>query len=527
MANTVKMKQSAVAGKVPTTAQLALGELAINTVDGKLFLKKNVSGTETIVDVTAAAAGLTPATATTLGGVKDGAGVTIATDGTLSADVTSVAGRTGAVTLAVADVSGAAPAASPTFTGTPAAPTAPQGTNTTQLATTAFVQAEIAADAAPLSHVGATGTAHGAATTSVAGFMSAADKSKLDGIASGAQVNAVTSVMGRTGAVALQASDVNSAMAAVTDAAKMPVGTTAQRPASPAFGMFRANSTTGEPEWYDPATSSWVQFAEHGSYLIEALVVAGGAGGGSAHGGGGGAGGYIALSSTVKVGDSFSVIVGGGGAGGASGGYNKGSSGGNSTFSTTTTLGGGGGGAYSPSSGIGPGVSGGSGGGAGGQPYGAAAGAGTSGQGNSGGITGTASGANGGGGGGGANAAGSAGTTQHGGGGGAGKQWLDGNFYGGGGGGGGYSLNGGTGGYGGAGGGGNGGMTSNTPGLPATANTGGGGGGANDYQPGGGNGGSGIVIVRYQGVQRGSGGTVSSAGGYTYHRFTSSGTFTA
>lgn len=38
-----------------------------------------------------------------------------------------------------------APLASPTFTGTPAAPTAAQGTNTTQLATTAFVVAEVAA----------------------------------------------------------------------------------------------------------------------------------------------------------------------------------------------------------------------------------------------------------------------------------------------------------------------------------------------------------------------------------------------
>lgn len=38
-----------------------------------------------------------------------------------------------------------APLASPTFTGTPAAPTATTGTNTTQLATTAFVQAQIAA----------------------------------------------------------------------------------------------------------------------------------------------------------------------------------------------------------------------------------------------------------------------------------------------------------------------------------------------------------------------------------------------
>ena len=40
-----------------------------------------------------------------------------------------------------------APLASPTFTGTPKAPTAASGTNTTQLATTAFVQQEIAAEA--------------------------------------------------------------------------------------------------------------------------------------------------------------------------------------------------------------------------------------------------------------------------------------------------------------------------------------------------------------------------------------------
>jgi len=60
-----------------------------------------------------------------------------------SAPVTSVAGRTGAITLAVADVSGAAPLASPALTGTPTAPTATGGTNTTQIATTAFVAAAI------------------------------------------------------------------------------------------------------------------------------------------------------------------------------------------------------------------------------------------------------------------------------------------------------------------------------------------------------------------------------------------------
>jgi hypothetical protein len=65
-----------------------------------------------------------------------------------SAPVTSVAGRTGAVTLAVADVSGAAPTSSPNFTGTPLAPTAADGTSSTQIATTAFVQSAIIAGSA-------------------------------------------------------------------------------------------------------------------------------------------------------------------------------------------------------------------------------------------------------------------------------------------------------------------------------------------------------------------------------------------
>jgi hypothetical protein len=57
MTNTIRVKQSAVAGKVPTTAQLQLGELAVNTTDGKLYLKKNVSGTESIVEVGAGGGG--------------------------------------------------------------------------------------------------------------------------------------------------------------------------------------------------------------------------------------------------------------------------------------------------------------------------------------------------------------------------------------------------------------------------------------------------------------------------------------
>ena len=51
MAQTIKLKRSATTGNAPTASQLALGELGINTTDGKLFLKKSVSGTESIVEV--------------------------------------------------------------------------------------------------------------------------------------------------------------------------------------------------------------------------------------------------------------------------------------------------------------------------------------------------------------------------------------------------------------------------------------------------------------------------------------------
>ena len=51
MAQTIKLKRSAIAGRVPTVSDLALGELGINTYDGKLYIKKDVGGTESIVEV--------------------------------------------------------------------------------------------------------------------------------------------------------------------------------------------------------------------------------------------------------------------------------------------------------------------------------------------------------------------------------------------------------------------------------------------------------------------------------------------
>lgn len=67
----------------------------------------------------------------------DGTAISAASAGT---DYLAPSGDGSALTgITVSQVSGAAPLASPTFTGTPAAPTAAAGTNTTQIATTAFV----------------------------------------------------------------------------------------------------------------------------------------------------------------------------------------------------------------------------------------------------------------------------------------------------------------------------------------------------------------------------------------------------
>jgi hypothetical protein len=48
MANTLLVKRSAVSGNTPSTSALALGELAVNTHDGKLFFKKD-DGVESVV----------------------------------------------------------------------------------------------------------------------------------------------------------------------------------------------------------------------------------------------------------------------------------------------------------------------------------------------------------------------------------------------------------------------------------------------------------------------------------------------
>ena len=50
MTNTLLVKRTTVAGRVPSTAQLAPGELAVNVPDGKLFLKR-IAGSESVVEL--------------------------------------------------------------------------------------------------------------------------------------------------------------------------------------------------------------------------------------------------------------------------------------------------------------------------------------------------------------------------------------------------------------------------------------------------------------------------------------------
>ncbi|CAM6054936.1 unnamed protein product [Sphagnum tenellum] len=87
---------------------------------------------------------------TTIDGISQwNVGDSIVFDGTtwdkidgISSEVVSVAGRIGNVVLAVSDISGAAPLASPALTGVPTAPTPASSDSSTTISTTAFVKAQ-------------------------------------------------------------------------------------------------------------------------------------------------------------------------------------------------------------------------------------------------------------------------------------------------------------------------------------------------------------------------------------------------
>lgn len=70
-----------------------------------------------------------------------------------------------------------------------------------------------------------------------------------DGVVSG--ITGITTSADSSGTLELQATSQQISMANVTGSLTIPVGTTAQRPASPATGMLRYNTTESQYEAYD------------------------------------------------------------------------------------------------------------------------------------------------------------------------------------------------------------------------------------------------------------------------------------
>lgn len=475
MANTIRLRRSAVQNAVPTTAQLALGELAINTFDGKLYLKKN-DGTESVVEIGGGGSASTTVSDTppsnpvanqlwwnsSIGSLN-----IYYNDGNSSQWVDTLAGyavgssgplypqniQSGNYTLALAD------AGKHIYSANTGAQTITIPTN----ASVAFP-------------IGSTITIVNMGANRI-----------------------VLSIAG----VSLVPADTVSPLTS----AQVPVGSSVQLVKVAAnswkalYGIVTVNSVT-----------------------LEYLVIAGGGSGGGSNGGGGGAGGYRTSTTAVTPGATYVITVGAGAAGVT--GLAQGLDGNDSSLvgtgvSITSTKGGGGG----SQNGINTGRSGGSGGG-GAYPAGSG-GTGTATQGNNGGIGASASGN--GGGGGGASAVGigaDAGTTPCKGGDGIASSITGTSITRGGGGGGGGSDRFGAGGVGG---GGAGGQASAS--VSGTPNTGGGGGGGQTSAGTSGAGGSGVVIlsiptVDYSGVTTGSP-AVTTSGSNTILAFTSSGSYTA
>lgn len=150
MASKIILKKSSVAAKAPVAADLEFGELALNYTDSKLYFKK-ADGTTIDAFSSSAVAG----TVTSVG-VTPGTGISVS-----NSPITT----------------------SGNITVTNTAPNVTTNISTTHNASTVVVN----------SSDGTNGTID-AATASLAGVMTSADKSKLDGIAAGAQVNVATNL---------------------------------------------------------------------------------------------------------------------------------------------------------------------------------------------------------------------------------------------------------------------------------------------------------------------------------------------
>ena len=281
----------------PTLVTPVLGVATATTINKVAFTTPLTGATLTIADgKTLTANNSLTFTGTDLSTVNFQGGGTVAySGGTLAQfNATTSAQLAGVIT----DETGTGAlvfAGSPALTGTPTAPTAAVSTNTTQLATTAFVVAQVANDAPTKAGSGATGTwgisISGSAPTlttartisltgdvtwsqSFNGSANVTGTATLanSGVTAGTYTKVTVDAKGRvTVGAAITSSDVTTALGFTpankagdtfsgkvtlntTDAVKVPVGTTAQRPGG-VTGDFRFNSTFGKFEGYNG--SAW------------------------------------------------------------------------------------------------------------------------------------------------------------------------------------------------------------------------------------------------------------------------------
>lgn len=304
MTNTVKIKRSSVSGKAPTTSQLELGELAVNTYDGKLYTKKD-DGTASIVEIGG-------------GGVSDGdKGDVVVSNGgttwTVEDDshnhiISNVDGLQTALDAKLPK-SGGQMTGNITFAGSQTVDgrdLSVDGAKLDGIAAGAEVNVDtnlgVSTSTTSVTITSSTGsnTTIGEATGTAAGVMSTAHHNKLDGIESGATADqtaaeilaAVKTVDG--GGSGLDADTVDGIQASSfvrsdandtvsgqltfnanilmggTGAIKVANGTTAQRP-SASNGMVRYNTTLGCLEAY--VQSAWQVIAN--TSLDYGLITAG------------------------------------------------------------------------------------------------------------------------------------------------------------------------------------------------------------------------------------------------------------
>jgi hypothetical protein len=217
------------------------------------------------------------------------------------------------------DITGKADLASPALTGTPTAPTAAVGTSTTQIATTAFVNAEIANDAPTKTGTGASGTWG----ISITGNAATVDNKSIGTLTAVGGIAYVTS----TTVIAANAA-----------------GTA---------GQVLLSGGAGAPTWDEipPVFSEWyVEFGNASTTKTIAsgkqyVIVACGAGGGGAAYStgsvntntkaiGGNGGSAVVASGTTSSAVTLTITVGAGGSG-RTGGNQSGGDGGDTTISGT------------------------------------------------------------------------------------------------------------------------------------------------------------------------------------------------